>query len=337
MLNDLKLFFHRALHQDGGFNRAAIILNVFLATMVVLNIAGFVLFSIPEYRQILHSWEETTVVLFVLVFGIEYALRVWSANAKPPYKESLPITRKRYLRSLMGVIDLMAFLPALLVWLLPSDTFGDLRILKLLAIIRIVKLTRYSDSLTVLARLYHDNAKALIATAMIMMLLSFLAAAGIYVFEHEAQPELFGSIPAAMWWAFVSLSTVGYGDMVPITVGGKLFGVFVMISGVGIAAMPAGIFASSFVQLIREQERQRRHSRSRKLAHPHHAQDCVAQQAEDYLASAVATASSKTAKVGYSVSADWFSASEKREVDYLIAEFGLNYEQAAGVVMHYRH
>jgi len=145
----------------------------------------------------------------------------------------------------------------------------------------------------------------------------FIAATGIFIFERAAQPIAFGSIPACMWWAFVTLTTVGYGDITPITVGGKIFGAVVMVCGVGIAAMPAGIFASSFVQLVREQgHEQRRKRRAHSTSVLVKSQDGEAQ----------ATAAQHLD----------MSQSEQREVAYLMAEYGLTLEQALGVVMHYR-
>lgn len=315
MLVSLKPLFHHALHDQSYRGRFAVGLNLLIATMVILNIIEVVWLSIPEYAERYAHLAELTLSFFVIFFALEYLLRVWSAGVKTQSGLSKHHGRLAYIFSPMGLIDLFSFLPIMLVWFLPHDSFGDLRILKLISIIRILKLTRYSDSLSMLAHLYRDNRRTLTAAAMVMMILSFLAATGIYLFEREAQPEVFGSIPACMWWALVTLTTVGYGDMVPLTMAGKLFGVLVMISGVGIAAMPAGIFASSFVQLIREQERQRR-----KAYRQGKALETAAELSSDG-----------------ALSVDFFTRSEKRELDYLMVEFGLSFEQAAAVIMHYRH
>jgi len=315
---------HQALHQPGRDGRFCLTVNLLIATMVVLNMAEVVWLSIPEYGDQYQGLAAFSMQVFIVFFAMEYALRVWSAGYQSGDGEfKLPNPRFRYIFSPMGLIDLLSFLPTMLVWFLPTDEFGDMRVLKMIAIVRVVKLTRYSDSLSMLARLYKDNRQTLFAAAMVMIILSFLSATGIYLFERNAQPDAFGSIPSCMWWALVTLTTVGYGDMTPITLGGKLFGVLVMISGVGIAAMPAGIFASSFVQLIREQEHERRLAARRKKARRHGKSEAEIDQ-------------ELKVKAG-SLSVDLFSRSDKREIEYLITEFGLSFEQAAGVVMHYRH
>ena len=317
MSNAVRNLFYRALHHPDERGVFSLVLNLFLAAMVLLNIAELVWMSVPEYGTRYEGFAKVSQRFFVIVFSAEYALRVWSAADNQMLHASPWVRRFAYVRSPMGLVDLLSFLPILLVWMLPGEVFGDWRMLKLIAIIRILKLTRYSDSISMLARLYHDNKSTLLAAAMIMMILCFMAATGIYYFERYAQPEHFGSIPQSMWWSLVTLTTVGYGDVVPITQGGKLFAVLVMISGVGIAAMPAGIFASSFLQLVREQERQRRRLLRKKFQK---------KQSEE------SDADSEAREMHLH-----FSRSEQREVDYLMGEFGLSFEQAVGIVMHYRH
>lgn len=317
MISKLRCILHHALHQPDEKNLFSLVLNLFLASMVILNIIEVVWMSIPEYGESHIRFADVSLVFFAVLFGTEYVLRIWSAPDADIVTSHAWRLRWNYIKSPMGMVDLLSFLPLIILWLVPNDLFADLRMLKLISIIRILKLTRYSDSLSMLARLYRDNQYVLLAAAMVMMILSFIAATGIYLFERYAQPELFGSIPACMWWALVTLTTVGYGDMAPITIGGKIFGVLVMISGVGVAAMPAGIFASSLVQLVREQKMARRRAikaRVRQLTGGATSQDEKILEAHS-----------------------GFSRSEQREVDYLTDEFGLSFEQAVGIVGHYRH
>ena len=119
---------------------------------------------------------------------------------------------------------------------------------------RLFKLTRYSEAITSLLQVLRDNVRSFAAALMILMIVMLLAASGIYLFEREAQPVAFGSIPAAMWWAFATLTTVGYGDVTPVTVGGKVFGAVITVVGVGMVALPAGILASAFSQHLRIKE-----------------------------------------------------------------------------------
>lgn len=219
----------------------------------------------------------------------------------------------------MGLVDLLSSLP-LLIWIfLPTEQFADFRILKLISMVRVFKLTRYSGSLSMLARVYSENQHTLFAAAFVMLILMVLSAAGIYVFERHVQPEDFGSIPSSMWWAFVTLTTVGYGDVTPLTVGGKVFGSVVMVCGVGIAAMPAGIFASSFVRLVREQEHERRLTNRFRRSAINTANKSSLREAEQHLSHLHMT------------------KSEQNEVKYLVEEYRLTVEQAIGVVSHFRH
>jgi len=291
-----------------------------IALLIVLNILEIIFSSMNEVSVLMGRGLIYASYGFAMFFSLEYFLRIWAA-AEQVHEQNLSAWKKRwrYIRSPMGLVDALSSLP-LLIWIFfPVEQLSDIRILKLISMVRVLKLTRYSSSLSMLAKVYKENQRTLLAAGLVMMILMVLSAAGIYVFERDVQPENFGSIPHSMWWAFVTLTTVGYGDVTPITVGGKIFGSVVMVCGVGIAAMPAGIFASSFVQLIREQEKERNlKSRFRRSSFnaplkstPH--------EAEHHLIHLHIT------------------KSEQREVNYLIEEYGLSLDQAVGVVSHFRH
>lgn len=318
MSTSARAFWYRCLNEPSADFFPSLFVTVFLSLVILLNILEVVLGSLPGYKQVMGEWLVIANLGFATVFIVEYLFRYWVA-ADTPHEKVLSNARKRwlYMRSPMGLIDLFSFLPLLVLLLLPGDAFGDLRMLKLISMVRILKLTRYSASLLMLARVYRENKNTLLAAGLVMMILMFIAATGIYIFEKNAQPIAFGSIPACMWWAFVTLTTVGYGDITPITVGGKMFGSVVMVCGVGIAAMPAGIFASSFVQLVREQE----HERRRKLR-------IRRGQLE------LGPGKDKDSEPSLHLS---MSQSEQREVAYLVSEYGLTLDQATGVVSHFRH
>ncbi|KZX75352.1 hypothetical protein A3715_14500 [Oleiphilus sp. HI0009] len=287
-----------------------------VAWIIYLSIAIAIFFNMTEALLVSVDDEPREAdslylsVLFTLLFLIDYLVRVWvAADAPEEHGETELKRRLRYVSSPMGIIDLMSFLPGLVLLVLPESNSSDMSFLKLLAIIRILKLTRYSSSLTILAAVYRENFSTLLAATVIMILLSFTAATGVYIFEKDVQPDAFGSIPSSMWWALVTLTTVGYGDIVPITLAGKLFGSVIMIAGVGIAAIPAGIFASSFVRLIRERERDRRLEARRR------GEDMLDEDALKSIS---------------------LSKSEKHEAEFLIHEYGLTLEQAVSVIEHYR-
>jgi voltage-gated potassium channel len=302
---------YKYLNEPSVEDKVSLVIALSIATVILLNIGEILIGSIPKYAIALEEWFLVSSSILVSLFVIEYLLRIWVSAEKPHASNASDWSRRRdYILSPMGIVDLLSFLPFLLWWLLPEAWLSDLRMLKLIAMARIFKLTRYSAPLGLLTRVYEENKHTLLAALMVMMILMFMASTGMYIFERHAQPEAFGSIPASMWWAFVTLTTVGYGDVTPITVAGKVFGAVVTVCGVGVAAMPAGIFASSFVQLIKEQERQKRLALKAKH-HESYAEEIRQLHLE-------------------------MTASEKREVDYLMEELGLTLDQAIGVVSHFR-
>lgn len=152
----------------------------------------------------------------------------------------------------MAIVDLAAILPFFLQILMPGT---DLRFIRVLRMVRIFKLTRYSDAMTILLQVLAQERKSFGAALFILTLVTLIASCGIYIFENPAQPVAFASIPAAMWWAVTTLTTVGYGDVTPITAPGKFFGGIISIIGIGMVAMPTGILASGFNDLMRQRER----------------------------------------------------------------------------------
>jgi len=190
---------------------------------------------------------QTLEVVSVAVFTLEYLGRAWWAVEDPRYRH--PVWgRLRYLVTPLALIDLVAILP----FYLAQFVGLDLRLLRLLRVLRILKLSRYSPAVTVLADVMRDERDSLLVTFMVLITILVFASSGIYLFENEAQPEAFGSIPAAMWWAVATLTTVGYGDVTPITPAGKVFAALVTLTGIGMVSLPAGIIASGFTEALRQ-------------------------------------------------------------------------------------
>ncbi|MEM1343049.1 MAG: ion transporter [Pseudomonadota bacterium] len=170
-------------------------------------------------------------ILFVVLFASEYLLRLWSAPS-----------RRGYALSFWGIIDLLAVLPSIL---LLTGGFLSLRALRLLRLLRLFKLLRYSQALERIGRAFHRVAPEMAVYGLVSLILLYLAAVGIYVLEHKAQPETFGSIPESFYWAVATLTTVGYGDIYPVTAGGRAFTILVLIVGLGIIAVPTGLVATA--------------------------------------------------------------------------------------------
>ena len=149
------------------------------------------------------------------------------------------------------MVDLIAILPSLFAFIFPSV---DLRFIRVLRIFRFLKFSRYSSSINNLLKVIWDQRKSFGAAFFILFIMLILASSGIYLVEKDAQPEKFGSIPQAMWWSIVTLTTVGYGDVYPVTTLGKIFGSVIIILGIGTVALPSGILASAFSEHTRRNQ-----------------------------------------------------------------------------------
>lgn len=211
----------------------------------MLSLVGYSIQTLPnlsdETRSVLRAFEALAIVLFT----IEYLLRIAVAE-----------NRVQYVFSFFGIVDLLAILPF---YLSTAVDLRSLRAFRLLRLVRILKIARYSRSL----RRFHialDIAKEDIVLYLFgTVLLLFLSAVGIHYFEGATQPEAFGSVFHSLWWAVTTLTTVGYGDTYPITVGGKLFTFAVLLVGLGVISVPAGLVASAFGQ-ARQLEREEHES-----------------------------------------------------------------------------
>ena len=202
--------------------------------------------SIPAVERAYAAQLYWFEVFTIAVFSVEYALRLWSCVEYSEAAGAHPIRfRIRFTFSFHAIVDLLAILPFYLL------TFGilgvaDMRFLRAVRLLRVLKLTRYFAALNMLIVAVKENSRALAASFLILVTIMLLAASGMYYFERVSQPEDFGSIPAAMWWAFATLTTVGYGDVTPITVGGKVFGALITVVGIGMVALPTSILASGY-------------------------------------------------------------------------------------------
>lgn len=200
-------------------------------TLIVLSLIAFAVETLPDlspaWVTALHAFETVTVMIFTL----EFVLRL--IFCRP---------RMAYAFSFYGLVDLLAILPF---YLTTGLDLRSLRAFRLLRLFRLLKLVRYSAAMRRYHRAFVIAREELIYFGILSMILLFLSAVGIYYFEHEAQPETFASVFHCLWWAIATLSAVGYGDVIPVTAGGKIFTFFVLIIGLGVVAVPSGLFASA--------------------------------------------------------------------------------------------
>jgi voltage-gated potassium channel len=214
---------------------------------ILANILAIVLDSIPsvhnDYAILFNRFELYSITFFT----IEYLARVYSIVEDPKYKH--PVRgRIKYLSSPLAIVDLLAILPYYLVFL-PID-LRFLRIFRLMALFRMFKIARYLHALSIFKRVLRERKEQLVLSFIFILFVLVVISFIIFYVENDAQPDKFSSIPATMWWGIATLTTVGYGDLVPITSLGKFLGGLFAIVGVGLLALPAGILSSGFFEML---------------------------------------------------------------------------------------
>jgi voltage-gated potassium channel len=236
---------HDVLEVGGDAHPWGRVVNVFIVVLIIANAIAFAAETVNDLAARYHAFFFAFNVFSVAVFSIEYLLRLWSC-VEIPMLSRMPRwqARARFAARPIMLIDLFAVLPFYFSWLVPVD----LRVLRVLRLFRLLKLARYSPALQTLGRVVQDEYRALLGALLIILVLLLFSSTAIYFLESSAQPDKFGSIPASAWWALATLTTVGYGDIVPITPLGKLLGGVVMLLGVGMIALPVAIIATGFSQ-----------------------------------------------------------------------------------------
>ncbi len=219
--------------------------DYFLTTLIFLNVLAVILGTVKwvenEYGTLLNYFE----VFSVCAFSLEYFLRMWSCTVEQKY--SKPFTgRLKYALTPLAIIDLLAVLP-FYIQIFNID-LRFIRIIRLVRIFRIVKAARYISSLKLFGNVFKSKKEELVITSVVMFILLIIASSFMYIFENSAQPDKFPDIPSTMWWAVATLTTVGYGDVFPITSEGKIIASCVAILGIGLFALPTGILGAGFVE-----------------------------------------------------------------------------------------
>jgi voltage-gated potassium channel len=234
----------RAEHGD----RASRAFDLFIVALIGLNVAMVIVETVQPIANAFGPFLQMFEAFSVIVFTVEYVLRLWSCTSDPDYAS--PITgRVRFSISGFALIDFLAIAPFYLQLFLSLDPafVGAVRLLRLF---RLFKMGRYIRSIRLLGSVVREKRKEMLLVATVLIIVLIMISSLMFYVEHEAQPEAFSSIPAAMWWGMVTLTTIGYGDVFPITPLGKFFGILVAMLGIGMFALPAGILSSGFVEAI---------------------------------------------------------------------------------------
>lgn len=206
-----------------------------IAALIFLSLVSISIDTLPNLSENTLTYIRYFDYFTVTIFTIEYLSRIYYAQ-----------NRKKYILSFYGIIDLLAILPFYFSFFIDLRA---LRILRVIRFIRVFKIVRYSAAVSRMTKALIDAKEELIISIIMLCVMVYLTAYGIYIFEHDAQPDKFTTIFDAMWWSIVTITTVGYGDIYPITIGGRIFTFFMMIIGLGLVAIPTGIFATALFKV----------------------------------------------------------------------------------------
>jgi len=217
-------------------NRLSRYFGFFIQILIILSVVTFSIETIPDLKSETRSILRFFELFCVIIFSFEYVLRIYVADKK-----------LKFIFSFFGIIDLFAILPFYVAF---GVDLRSVRAMRFVRLFRLFKLVRYNRAIKHFARAISIAKEEIILFFFITLILIYLSGVGIYYFEHAAQPEHFSSIFDSLWWAIITLTTVGYGDVYPITIGGRIFTFFILMIGLGVVAIPTGILSSALTRSI---------------------------------------------------------------------------------------
>ena len=221
---------------EGTDTRLGLLFDLAIQTLILVSLISFSIETLPNLSDSTRRALNLIELVTILIFTVEYALRVLVADNRP-----------RFIFSFFGLVDLIAILPF---YVSTGLDLRSIRILRMLRLLRILKLARYNKALIRLRDAFVDIKEELVLFFSATCMLLFISSVGIYYFENAAQPEQYKSIFHSLWWSVITLTTVGYGDVYPVTTGGKMFTSIVAILGIGVVAVPTGLLSSALTKVI---------------------------------------------------------------------------------------
>ncbi len=217
-------------------NRLSRFFGFSIQILIILSVVTFSIETIPDLKPQTKSILKSFEIFCVIIFSVEYVLRIYVADKK-----------LKFIFSFFGIIDLLAILPFYVAF---GVDLRSVRAMRFMRLFRLFKLVRYNRAIKHFGRAISIAKEEIILFFFITLILIYLSGVGIYYFEHDAQPEHFSSIFDSLWWAIITLTTVGYGDVYPVTIGGRLFTFFILMIGLGVVAIPTGILSSALTRSI---------------------------------------------------------------------------------------
>ena len=215
-------------------SKAGLYFDYTIQVLILLSVASFTIETLPDLATETINYLETFELVCIVIFSLEYLIRLYIAKRK-----------LKFIFSFYGIIDLLAILPF---YLTLGFDLRSARVLRFLRLFRLIKLIRYNKAIRRFQNAFMMITQELIMFSVVSLILFYLSAVGIYYFENSVQPESFSSIFSSLWWSVVTLTTVGYGDIIPITVGGRIFTFIILMIGLGIIAIPSGMISSALTE-----------------------------------------------------------------------------------------
>ena len=215
-------------------SKAGLYFDYAIQVLILLSVASFTIETLPDLTAETINYLETFELVCILIFSLEYLVRLYIAKNK-----------LKFITSFYGIIDILAILPF---YLTLGFDLRSARVLRFLRLFRLIKLIRYNKAIRRFQTAFMMIKQELVMFSMVSLILFYLSAVGIYYFENSVQPESFSSVFSSLWWSVVTLTTVGYGDIVPITVGGRIFTFIILMIGLGIIAIPSGMISSALTE-----------------------------------------------------------------------------------------
>lgn len=249
--NKIKKAVFNLIRDDDENNLASNIFDFFIISLIIINVITIIIetFNISEnFQHILSIIENISIIIFT----VEYLLRVWTADLYKP-EISKAKARLKYMVSFMSIIDLISILPAYIPFIIPVD-LRVLRALRIVRLFRLFKVGRYTSAFSTIATVFKRKSSQLISSVLVVILLMVISSILMFNAEHEVQPDKFENAFSGLWWAVATFTTVGYGDIYPVTVAGKILSSIIALLGIGLVAVPTGIISAGFVEVVNEEK-----------------------------------------------------------------------------------